>query len=130
MKKKNISIFFLFGMLCCATALGAFKYIDQKYPVSYFQSPLNIPLYLSGTFGELRSNHFHAGIDIKTNQQQGLPVHAAADGFVSRLKVSPWGYGKALYITHPNGYTTVYAHLRNFNEEIDKYIKAIQYYSR
>ncbi len=111
-------------------AFASFNAEDSKYPKGYFTSPLKIPLYLSGTFGELRSNHFHAGIDIKTNQQQGLPVYAAADGFVSRIKVSPWGYGKALYVTHPNGFTTVYAHLRNFNEEIDEYIKAMQYQRR
>lgn len=97
------------------------------YPQDYFSSPLDIPLVLSGTFAELRSNHFHSGMDIKTQQRTGLKVNAAADGYVSRIKVSHFGYGKALYITHPNGYTTVYAHLNRFAPEIENYIKDLQY---
>ena len=100
---------------------------QEKYPTDYFQNPLNIDLYLAGTFGELRTNHFHAGLDLKTNQVEGLKVFAAAGGYVSRIKISAWGYGKALYITHPNGYTTVYAHLKKFNKEIESYLKKKQY---
>ncbi len=92
-----------------------------------FQSPLDIPLILSGTFGELRSNHFHAGIDIKTGGSEGKRVLAAESGYVSRIKVSPYGYGKALYITHPNGYTTVYAHLQRYSSSIESYVDSIQY---
>lgn len=84
-----------------------------------FGSPLEIPLILSGTFGELRSRHFHAGIDIKTRGAEGFKVLATADGVVSRVKVSAYGYGNALYIKHPNGYTSVYAHLQKFNKVID-----------
>ena len=97
------------------------------YPQDYFKSPLDIPLILAGTFGELRSNHFHSGMDIKTQQHEGLTVSAAADGYVSRIKISHYGYGKALYITHPNGYTTVYGHLQQFNDTIENYIKKKQY---
>lgn len=100
---------------------------DYDYPKDYFRPPLEIPLYLSGTFGELRSNHFHSGIDIKTNQREGQRVVAAADGTVSRIKVSPHGFGNAIYVVHPNGYTTVYAHLQRFNDEIQQYVKAEQY---
>lgn len=100
---------------------------QKKYPQNVFRNPLNIPIVLAGTFGELRSNHFHAGIDIKTNGKSGLKVHTALNGYVSRIKVSTSGYGKALYITHPNGYTTVYAHLSRFSDNIEKYIKARQY---
>ncbi|WP_303315490.1 M23 family metallopeptidase [Flavivirga abyssicola] len=100
---------------------------QNNYPQDYFDSPLEIPLILSGTFAELRSNHFHSGLDIKTQQRTGLKVKASADGFVSRIKVSHYGYGKALYITHPNGYTTVYAHLQKFAPEIQAYIKKHQY---
>jgi len=100
---------------------------QEKYPQDYFESPLDIPLILSGTFGELRSNHFHAGIDIKTQRRQGLPVYAIADGTVTRIKISLWGYGKALYVAHPNGYTSVYAHLQKFSPEIEAYIKKEQY---
>jgi len=82
---------------------------------------------LSGNFGELRNNHFHSGIDIKTHEIEGKPVYAVADGFIARIKVSPVGFGKTLYIDHPNGFTTVYGHLQRFNKVIDSYIKAEQY---
>ncbi len=100
---------------------------QNNYPQDYFSNPLEVPLILSGTFAELRSNHFHSGLDIKTQQRTGLKVKASANGYVSRIKVSHYGYGKALYITHPNGYTTVYAHLQKFAPEIQAYIKKHQY---
>ncbi|HEY0611187.1 MAG TPA: M23 family metallopeptidase, partial [Chitinophaga sp.] len=91
------------------------QYLPEKeYPQGYFRNPLNIPIVLAGNFGELRNNHFHSGMDIKTQQRENLPVHAAAEGYVSRVSVSHTGFGNALYITHPNGYTTVYAHLNRF----------------
>lgn len=99
----------------------------KQYPTDYFVSPLEIPLNLSGNFGELRTNHFHAGIDIKTDQVEGLNVVASAEGYVSRIKVSPVGYGYALYIDHPNGYTTVYGHLLSYAPKIDEYVKRQQY---
>lgn len=106
----------------------SFKGICQKkYPQNYFRNPINIPIVLAGTFGELRSNHFHSGIDIKTQGKEGLKIYAAADGYVSRIKVAQFGFGKALYITHPNGYTTVYAHLSKYADKIQKYVKSIQY---
>ena len=83
--------------------------------------PLNPPLYLSGNFGELRSNHFHSGIDIKTNQTINKPVFAVDSGYISRIVISPTGYGKALYINHKNGLTSVYAHLYKFANEIENY---------
>ena len=100
---------------------------QTNYPKDYFVNPLDVPLILSGTFGELRSNHFHSGLDIKTQQREGLNVHASAEGYVSRIKISHWGYGKALYITHPNGYTTVYGHLKKFSPAIEAYVKKHQY---
>lgn len=100
---------------------------QNPYPQDYFRNPLEIPLVLAGTFAELRSNHFHSGLDIKTQQREGLNVFATAKGYVSRIKISHWGYGKALYITHPNGYTTVYAHLKKFSPKIEIFIKKAQY---
>ena len=100
---------------------------QNNYPQDYFNSPLEVPLILSGTFAELRSNHFHSGLDIKTQQRTGLRVKASANGYVSRIKVSHYGYGKVIYITHPNGYTTVYAHLQKFSPDIQAYIKKHQY---
>jgi hypothetical protein len=96
-------------------------------PKDYFINPMDIPLVLSGTFGELRTNHFHAGLDIKTQQKEGIPVVAAADGYISRINVSLWGYGNALYVTHPSGHTTVYGHLKEFSKEIDAYVRKKQY---
>ena len=100
---------------------------QSEYPQDYFRSPLDINIVLAGTFAELRSNHFHSGLDIKTKRVEGLKVYGIADGYVSRIKIAHFGYGKALYVTHPNGYTSVYAHLQKFNPEIEKYIKAKQY---
>lgn len=106
---------------------GISLYAQPSVPEDYFSSPLDVPLVLSGTFGELRSNHFHSGLDIKTQQRQGLNVLATAEGFVSRINVQHYGYGKALYVQHPNGYTTVYAHLKKFSPEIEAYVKKRQY---
>ena len=119
MLKKFLLFFFLL--------IANFSHSQDKYPTDEFISPLEIPLLLSGTFGELRSNHFHSGFDIKTQQKEGLNVIASGSGYVSRINVSRWGYGKALYITHPNGYTTVYGHLKQFSPEIEAYVKRKQY---
>jgi hypothetical protein len=100
---------------------------QTPYPQDYFSSPLDITLVLSGTFAELRSNHFHSGLDIKTQGKEGFKTYAAAAGYVSRIKISRYGYGKALYITHPNGYTTVYAHLQKYSPTIEAYVKKQQY---
>ncbi|WP_317170230.1 M23 family metallopeptidase [Winogradskyella eckloniae] len=102
-------------------------YGQSEYPQDYFRHPLDIPLVLSGTFAELRSTHFHGGLDIKTQRKQGLKVYAAAEGYVSRIKISHYGYGKAIYITHPNGYTTVYGHLKKLSDRLEEYIKQCQY---
>ncbi len=100
---------------------------QTTYPVDYFQAPVSGDLSLVGNFGEIRPNHFHAGFDIRTGGQEGVPVNAIAVGYVSRIKISAAGYGKALYITHPNGFTSVYAHLRNYNTEIAAFAKKVQY---
>ncbi|HRT90656.1 MAG TPA: M23 family metallopeptidase, partial [Bacteroidales bacterium] len=91
---------------------------------------MNIPLFLSANFAELRSDHFHSGIDIKTQGVTGKSVLAAADGFVYLVLVSPGGFGKAIYLRHLSGYSTVYAHLDSFTPEIDEYVKNNQYSSR
>lgn len=111
-------------VLCCLTGVLS---KSQEFSTDYFRSPLDIPLYLSGNFGELRTNHYHSGIDIKTQGVVGKGVYATADGWVSRVKVSPYGYGNAIYIEHPNGYTTVYGHLHKFSNRIDSVVKSFQY---
>lgn len=113
--------FLVFCLLCWS--INA----QKNYPKNYFGLPVDIPLLLAGNFGELRPNHFHAGIDIKTQGGQGVRIYSIADGVVSRIKVSTRGYGKVIYIEHPNGYTSVYAHLQKFSPEIEAYIKRHQY---
>lgn len=114
-RRELFSILFI-GIVCHAIA--------QDEPLRF---PLDTTPLLSGTFGEFRGNHFHAGIDIKTYGQTGLPVYATADAYVSRIKISPFGYGKAIYLTHDNGYTSVYGHLSGFNPELEAYIRKHQY---
>ena len=99
-----------------------------NYPV--YPDPVKIPIYLSATFGELRNNAFHAGVDIKTNGKTGYRVYAVADGYVSRIGVSPYGYGNVVYVTHNDGYMSVYAHLDSFNNKISKYVKSKQMASK
>ena len=98
-----------------------------SYSQVKFINPLDIPMYLSGSFAELRSNHFHSGIDIKTDETVGHPVFSIADGWVSRIKVSPWGFGHVVYINHFNGYISVYAHLDRFNNKLTDLVLSEQY---
>ncbi|MBA4276972.1 M23 family metallopeptidase [Flavobacterium sp.] len=114
--------FYLFTLLFAGSLFA-----QMDYPKDYFRSPLDIPMQLSGNFGELRPNHFHAGFDLKTLQKEGLNVYAVADGYVSRIKISTFGNGKAIYITHPNGYTSVYGHLQRAAGEIEDFIKKTHY---
>jgi len=119
----------IFIVSCILILLGIGSPISAQtqYPQDYFRSPLDIPIKLAGNFGEIRPNHFHGGLDMKTESVEGKNIYAAAEGYVSRIKVSPWGYGKTLYITHPNGYITVYAHLKRYSDKIEEYVKEYQY---
>ena len=118
MKIRTIlSLFFSLATLTMAA--------QESFP--QYGKPLDIPIYLSATFGEIRPNHVHAGIDIKTQGVEGKKVFAVADGYISRIGVSPYGYGNVLYITHYDGYTSVYAHLQRFSGEIAKYVRQYQY---
>ncbi|MBF4473555.1 M23 family metallopeptidase [Flavobacterium sp. HJJ] len=106
---------------------SAVLFAQAEYPKDYFRPPLDIPLKLSGNFGELRPNHFHAGFDMKTLQKEGLNVYAVADGYVSRIKISTFGNGKTIYIDHPNGFTSVYGHLQRATDSIEGFIKYTHY---
>lgn len=123
---KYLKIVFTFVLL----GLNCAVFPQDRIKKPSFVSPLDIPLVLAGTFGELRSNHFHGGIDIKTQGKQGLPVYSIGPGTVTRIKVSHWGYGKAIYVAHPNGFTSVYGHLQKFNPTIEAYVKKAQYEKR
>lgn len=120
--KMYVMRFFVFFLLISVNGFA-----QTLYPKDYFISPLDTPMILSGNFGELRPNHFHAGFDFKTLQKEGLDVHAVAEGYISRIKISTFGNGKAIYITHPNGFTSVYCHLQNATGAIDEYIKKAHY---
>lgn len=98
---------------------------NEKFP--QYPNPVKIPISLSATFAELRSNAFHAGVDIRTQGVEGKEIFAVADGYVSRIGVSPYGYGKVLYITHNDGFTSVYAHMSKFNKMITDFVKDKQY---
>lgn len=115
------------GLLFYTLILTTITQSQTKYENPDFVSPVDFPIYLSGNFGEIRSTHFHAGIDIKTQGVTGKQVHAVQNGYISRIKISTNSYGKTIYINHPDGYTTVYGHLNNFNTKIEKKVKSIQY---
>ncbi|MCD6012197.1 MAG: family metallopeptidase [Flavipsychrobacter sp.] len=100
---------------------------QQNYPQDYFRNPLDIPILLAGNFGECRPGHFHSGLDIKTQGRENMPVRAAAEGYISRIKTDKGGFGHALYVTHPNGYTTLYAHLNDYIPKVQQYLKRQQY---
>lgn len=115
MKKHRLLTYF---------CLLPFAALAQSFEVAM---PLNTTPLLAGNFAELRPNHFHGGVDLKTEGREGLQVLSAADGYVSRIKVSPYGYGKMLFITHANGYVTTYGHLQKYAPNIEAYVKKKQY---
>lgn len=117
----------LLFLIFCGTAYPQQVFTSRDFPQNDFRPPLDLSPSLSGSFGEIRSNHFHSGIDYRTNQREGYPVYAAADGYVSRLRVQNGGFGNAVYIAHPNGYTTVYAHLQRFNTRLLQHVRNYQY---
>lgn len=117
-------------LLACASLIlnSQFSTLNsQELPQGYFQNPMDFDIGLSATFGEFRTGHFHAGLDMRTGGAIGKPVHAAADGYVARVSISPWGGGKILYIKHPNGYITVYMHLDGYAGAIGKAVLKEQY---
>jgi hypothetical protein len=111
--------------ICCSHNLFA----KNPLPNESFISPLNLPFSFSGNFGELRPSHFHTGLDFRTQGQTGIPVYAVKDGYISRISVSPSGYGNVLYLSHPDGNTTVYGHLERFTPLVSEYVKERQYYT-
>lgn len=124
-RRFSVNLIFCFAIISVFFAKAQYP----NYSKDYFLFPIKPGQknYLSGSMGELRPNHFHGGLDIKTDQKTGLPVYACADGYISRIVISIKGYGNTLYIKHPNGLTTVYAHLEWFKGDISKYIKKIIY---
>lgn len=124
MEMRNNSVL-IFSLLMIRISFAQSSNMEAR-----FTAPMDIPISLAGNFMELRTGHFHSGLDMRTEGREGLDVKAAETGWVSRVKVSPWGYGKALYIDHPNGFTTVYGHLRNYSGAVAKAVLDRQYKAR
>jgi hypothetical protein len=120
---------YLLAIACFLSSLPCFSqgFPSKNYPRDYFRDPLDIPISLAANFGELRPNHYHMGLDIRTQKRVNLPVFAAADGYIAHVKIEPEGFGQAIYINHPNGYTTLYAHLNQFFPALAAYVKRQQY---
>ncbi|GGE50766.1 peptidase M23-like protein [Pedobacter psychrotolerans] len=131
-KKPILNLFNISLFICCSITTNVLHaqqiFSNNKYPITDFRQPLDItPPALAGSFGEIRGNHFHSGVDFRTNQREGYPVYAVADGYISRLRVQNSGFGQALYINHPNGFTTVYGHLQRFSPKIATIVKNLEY---
>jgi murein DD-endopeptidase MepM/ murein hydrolase activator NlpD len=125
---KNLNFIFvatLFFIINNTKAQSFFA--PKKYPSSQFSNPMEFPISLAGNFGECRPNHFHSGLDVRTKQIENLPVHSIGDGYIARIKIEAGGFGNAIYINHPGGYTSLYAHLNKFYPELEAYIRAKQY---
>ncbi len=99
----------------------------KNYPQNYFIYPVNAARSLSANYGELRPNHYHMGLDCRTDQKQNKEILAAAAGYIAKVKIEPRGFGRAIYINHPNGLTTLYAHLNEFYPALEKYVTEQQY---
>jgi hypothetical protein len=110
--------------ICFAALVWGLGHCVTAQPL---RNPFDFPIVLSGNFGEFRPNHLHSGLDFKTQQREGWPVHAVLDGYVSRIAVSPWGYGNVIYMTHGDSLVTVYAHLQRFADSLAAHVKARQY---
>ncbi len=118
----------IYSLITICIVLVSMSDFASNYPTGEFVSPVNREMKLSGTFGELRSNHFHAGLDIKSlNQVSGDKIYATGDGYISRIRIDAHGYGNAIYIDHPNGFTSLYGHLDRMAPEIDEYVREQQY---
>ncbi len=118
--------FLLFSTFIYQSALSQLLQ-PRVYPMGYFQWPVGAQKALVANFGELRPNHFHMGLDCRTEQTENKPIYAAAAGYIAKVKIEPWGFGRALYVNHPNGLTTLYAHLNDFYPALEAYIKKQQY---
>ncbi len=114
-------------LLLVCTCTRAQYFPEKNYPQGYFRWPVGATIGIAANFGELRPNHYHMGFDCKTDKKQNVPIYAAAEGYIAKVKIEPYGFGRAIYINHPNGLTTLYAHLNDFYPELETYIKQQQY---
>jgi murein DD-endopeptidase MepM/ murein hydrolase activator NlpD len=123
---RFFSIAFLLFIACNTSSAQSF-FPRKNYPRNSFSAPVRIPMSLAGNFGECRPNHFHSGLDVRTNKVENIPIYAIADGYISRVKIEAGGFGNAIYVTHKNGFTSLYAHLNLFYTELENHIRYNQY---
>ena len=128
MKGKNTMKIaaFLLQLFLVQTNCDAQEKTVSNYPAGYFRNPLDIPLSVTANFGELRPNHWHMGLDLRTNQKENQPVYAAANGYLAHAGIRPQSFGRYLIINHPNGLSTLYAHLNKFFPELEQYVEEQQ----
>lgn len=119
--------FLFFSFLIFSSTSPAQLFPAKNYPRGYFAYPVGAVVGLAANFGELRPNHYHMGLDCKTDKKQNIPVYAAADGYIAHVRIEPSGFGRAIYINHPNGLTTLYGHLNDFYPQLERYVKEQQY---
>ena len=122
--QKIIILFIFSGWFLCTSAQ---IFSPKNYPQGYFQWPVKAKIAIVANFGELRPNHYHMGLDCRTDQHENVPVVASADGYIAKVKIEPFGFGRCIYINHPNGLTTIYAHLNDFYPALETYITQQQY---
>ena len=126
--KKALRSFLLLYILCFSASISFSQLFPGKnYPQGYFRWPVGAAIGIAANFGELRPNHYHMGLDARTDRKQNVPVYASAGGYIAKVKIEPSGFGRCIYINHPNGLTTLYAHLNDFNPALEKYVTAQQY---
>lgn len=124
--KKTIQYAAFLVLLVSFLNVQAQTGVSSKYPQNYFGNPLRIPLELTANFGELRPGHWHMGLDLRTDQKEDLPVYASADGYISHIGIRPLSFGKFIIIDHPNGYSTLYAHLNEFYPGLENFVRQKQ----
>ncbi len=124
---RSFRFFFFSLVFFFSTTVFAQTFPSKNYPQNYFQWPVGARIGIAANFGELRPNHYHMGLDCRTDQHENVQVFAAADGYIAKVKIEPYGFGRCIYINHPNGFTTLYAHLNAFAPALEKYITEQQY---
>ena len=122
---KKLSTLIIFFLIYLSSSAQIFS--NKNYPQNYFIWPVGAAVGIVANFGELRPNHYHMGLDCRTDQKENVSVFASADGYIAKVKIEPYGFGRCIYINHPNGLTTLYAHLNAFEPALEKYITQQQY---